>query len=163
SNACGILSDHTIHCWGGSFSHVNEVPTNLVVTQVDLGDNYACAVTPSDSTSAAKVTCWGNPESVFQGPRVEWEIPQVTEVSAAANRYYCIRRNGAVGCQYARQTLEPPFAGSASLVSFVACGENMCGLDADGKANCFGFLDYQPPPNETFVKLVVDFGGAFGL
>jgi alpha-tubulin suppressor-like RCC1 family protein len=49
------------------------------------------------------------------------------------------------------------------LVSFVAGADNMCGLDATGKASCFGYLHYQPAADERFKKLVLDGDGACGL
>lgn len=90
-------------------------------TQVSVGDDHACAL-----DAAGRVYCWGNNHSAQLGARTPEHCGIVGE-------------SGRRGCYpTASDTLPLPAAGGMRFVQVSAGRYVTCGLDADGRALCWG-------------------------
>lgn len=53
TQACALLDDHSVSCWGGGNAVLNQLATDVSV--VSVGNSHACAVFTDQ-----RVRCWGN-------------------------------------------------------------------------------------------------------
>ena len=196
SDSCALDSSGAVYCWGnndhgqlgdGNFTS-SETPVavggalaGLTLTQIGVGDNYACAV-----DSAGAVYCWGdNDEGELgdgsEGPIAGSNVPvavnmsgalagkTITQISAGSESVCGLDTAGAAYCWGISSDVPvaAAFGGALSGVplSRIVLGlNNSCALDMSGNAYCWGTGGYgelgNGSTNSSGVPVAVDMSGA---
>ena len=139
SNACALLDDATVRCWGDANSGLNTVPGGLSgVTQVSVGSEHVCAL-KSDGT----VVCWGRNDAGQTA--VPAGLTGATNVSAGWDHSCAVKSDGTVVCwgQNQDRQLDVP-GGLTSAVQVSAGGVHTCAVKSDGTVLCWGAGRYNP-------------------
>lgn len=151
--ACAERPDHTLHCWGFP-SQVRGVPT-LPVVDWSMGANAGCAVLEDGS-----VSCWGDTEVFALSPDAVLGPPdhlKYRQVAVGIDQACAIDTAGEAWCWGSTQFREPfPRPTPGPWVSLTAQGGLVCGLDPEGRAECWHdlpILEKWVVPDERFRQL----------
>lgn len=169
-HGCWIDSSGFIKCWGdnnngqigtGAFSGNYPTPVTVAglstVTQVSLGFDYSCAITPG-----SELRCWGDNfyGQLGDGTTTDRNAPvavtnSVFNVSAGANHTCLIRSSGQSQCfgrngytsgggalgdgTFIGKNSPVNVSGLINSVEIGAGGQFSCAREADGKIYCWGY------------------------
>jgi len=171
-HTCALLRSGGVYCWGSNdFGQIGAGATPASVPQparVASGERFAAISAGGETTcalnGAGKLFCWGrNPAQAFGvsepfvsspvavAPAMTWRSVSVgySHICGMAldGVAYCwgLNAQGQLGIGRADRDAHPapePVAGTVRLTSVVAATIHSCGLDAAGKAYCWG-LNWQ--------------------
>jgi len=151
---CGLLTDHSVYCWGDNGLGQLNAPGGTDFVQVSSGDNYSCALRAN-----GEGLCWGAeiPAEAFAGPYGFGKV-------AAGSGHTCdLAANGGLSCT--GSNADGQASAPAGTFKDVAAGERFsCAVAAEGgSAVCWGSDDdsrASPPVGAAFAA--VDLGAYNG-
>lgn len=184
SRGCGVHSDGTLRCWGWFFGISTPEPRRGTFERVEMGSGGGCGV-----DSVGGVECWGAP-AFDRGLPTGTGFSDVcrSALGACARResdgslqcwggfeHFILPETNATGvaCSYMEPCivyadgsglcgLTAPPASWGTLADVAARGENVCFLNAEGRAHCSFFTEESPGPDTQFSELFASGEGSWG-
>lgn len=162
-HTCGVLSDHTVVCWGNNFWGQSEVPEGQF-TAVAAGTFFSCGLR-TDRT----VTCWGG--VVSSDGDVVFDVSKTpsgefTAITAGSNHACGLRADRSAVC-WGSNTGGKATPPSGKFIAISAGDSHSCAIRTDGAAACWGHWysipDEAHAPAGTFTAVTSGQSAACGL
>lgn len=150
SLTCGILTDHSVSCWGSGPSD----PPSASFRQLALGTTHACGIETNDD-----VDCWGSNTN----GQVKDLVGSFAQVAVGEQHSCALRLGSSILCWGISKTspgtsgdfgqaLDPP----GSVYRQITAGQfHNCALKTDDTIHCWGSDEYgqSSPPEGEFVQV----------
>ncbi len=130
-HGCGLLTNHTVTCWGSNSHNQTAVPAETSFNSVASGFRTSCAIRKNDSA----IVCWGDDTfgKVSQRP-----LGGFSQVTLGIADFACaIRLDGKIICwgdNRKGQTISP----GGSFVQLSSGRDHSCALQSDQTLSCWG-------------------------
>ncbi|HEU0306726.1 MAG TPA: hypothetical protein VFR30_07135, partial [Lysobacter sp.] len=168
-HTCGLRQDGTASCWGNNHNGQATPPAGAFM-ELSAGFEHTCGLRGDGS-----VECWGQGYTAMEGeppPPLPPEMSGRFTALASGPSQTCGLRARAEPWQYPEgnvtcwnggwgPSLPPPPAGDFAALSLG--DEFACGLRADGRAECWGYIDPATVPEGAFIAVSAGARHACGL
>lgn len=135
SQACALLTDRRILCWGWDGTTYTEDPAGGFI-DVAAGTGFVCAL-----DNGGALTCWGDEAPSSQDDAQDIEGSTFMRVAAGIDRACGLRTDGSVACLGDGLSGDEwdAFAAITDFVDLTVGRNTVCGLRSDGSLYCVGF------------------------